>query len=146
MQLSLSESNGQLVLTGTSTNLTVDGRPYIFDLSATATRAGTQRMVTMRSRSRSPDQVDSRDTQITMNWEQGSGCVTLNGQGGSTRDDITTTSTITGFQRCGKQCPSAGKVTVDGKSGVFTAEFNGSSTVEVKAPNGDAKSYQFQCE
>ena len=146
VRLELSESNGQLGLTGTSTDLTVDGRPYILDVNATATRAGTQRVVTMRSRSRTPDLVDSRDVQFTTTWEQGSGCVTLNGQGGSSRDGMVTTSTITGYQRCANECPTAGKVVVDNKGDTFTTEFNGSSTAEVKDPKGDTKSYQLNCQ
>ncbi|PTL79480.1 hypothetical protein [Vitiosangium sp. GDMCC 1.1324] len=146
VKLELSESNGQLVLTGTSTDLTAGGHPFVLDLKATATRSGTQRAVTMTSHSHATDQVDSRDAQITMTWEQGSGCVTMNGQSGSTRGDKTVTSTITNYQRCQNQCPSAGKVTVDGKDGAFTTEFNGTSTVKVTGPNGDTKTYDFQCQ
>jgi hypothetical protein len=145
MMLELSESNGQLAFSATSTDLTVDGHPYTLDLNGTATRAGTQRSVTMRSQSRSPGQVDTRDEQVTMTWEQGSGCVTMNGQGGSTRGDKVTTSTVTNYQRCTNQCPTAGKVTVDGEDGVFTTEFNGTSTVEVTAPDGDKRKYDLQC-
>ncbi|MGZ3460941.1 MAG: hypothetical protein ACXU86_20830 [Archangium sp.] len=145
VRLDLSESNGQLVLTGSSTDLTAGGHPFILDLTATATRSGTQRSVTMTSHSRAPDLTDSRNEQITMTWEQGSGCVTLNGQGGSTRGGITTTSTITGYQTCVNQCPSAGKVTVEGPNGAFTTEFNGSSTVQVTGPNGSTKNYTLQC-
>jgi hypothetical protein len=101
--------------------------------------------VTITSHSRASDVTDSRDAQFTINWEQGSGCVTLNGQSSSTRDDLTTTSTVTNYQRCANQCPSAGKVTVDSKSGVFTTEFNGTSTVSVTAPDGSTKNYQLQC-
>jgi hypothetical protein len=144
-KLDLSESNGQLGFTASSTDLTVDGHPYLLDLNGTATRAGTQRSVTMTSHSRATDQVDSRDANITMTWEQGSGCVTLNGQGGSTRGDKTTTSTITNYQRCMNQCPTAGKVTVEAKGDVFTTEFNGTSTAVVKAPNGDTKNYDLKC-
>lgn len=144
-QLQLSQSNGQLAFTASSTDLTAGGAPFILDLSGTATRSGTQRVVTMTSHSRDPNRVDSRNEQITMTWEQGSGCVTLNGQGSSNRDDMVTTSTITNYQRCENQCPTAGKVTVDGKDGTFTTEFNGTSTVTVTDPNGDTKNYQLQC-
>lgn len=145
VKLELSESNGQLAFMATSTDLTVGGAPFILDMSGTATAAGTQRTVMVRSHSRAPSQVDSRDVQITMSWEQGTGCVTLNGSGGSTRGDITTTSTITDYHRCVGQCPDSGKVTVDSKDGVFTTEFNGSNTAVVKAPNGDTKDYGLQC-
>ncbi len=145
VKLELSESNGQLVFTASSTDLTAGGNPFILDLNGTATRAGTQRTVTMRSRSRAPNVVDSRDTQLTMTWEQGSGCVTLNGQGGSTRGDKVTTSTITGYQRCVDQCPTAGKVTVEGEDGVFTTEFNGTSSVKVTDPDGETKNFDLQC-
>ncbi|KFA88680.1 hypothetical protein [Archangium violaceum] len=145
VRLELSETNGQLVLKASSTDLTAGGRPYILDLDAVATRSGTQRVVTMTSRSRSPDTADSRNEQITMNWEQGSGCVTMNGQGGSTRDDLTTTATVSNFQRCENQCPSAGKVTVESKDGAFTTEFNGSSTATVTGPDGDTKRYELNC-
>ncbi|MFY0567220.1 hypothetical protein ACN28E_25755 [Archangium lansingense] len=145
MRLELSESNGQLNLNATSTDLTAGGRPYILEVNAVATRSGTQRVVTMTSRSRSPDVTDSRNEQITMTWEQGSGCVTMNGQGGSTRGDVTTTATVTGFQRCQNQCPSAGKVTVESTKGTFTTEFNGTSTVDVSAPDGETKRYQLDC-
>jgi hypothetical protein len=146
LELELSESNGQLVFTATSSNLTADDNPFILDLKATATRAGTQRSVTIMSNSRSPDLVDSREAQITMTWEQGSGCVTMNGQGGSTRGGLVTTSTITGYQRCMNQCPTAGRVTVESEKGVFTTEFNGSSTVEVTDPDGEKQSYDLNCQ
>ncbi|MFL5349161.1 MAG: hypothetical protein ACJ8AT_30545 [Hyalangium sp.] len=145
-QLTLSESNGQLGFTANSTDLNAGGHPYILDLNGTATRAGTQRQVAMTSHSRASDQVDSRDAQMTVTWEEGSGCVTMNGQGGSTRGGMTTNSTITDYRRCANQCPTAGKVSVEGPSGVFTTEFNGSSTVEVKAPNGHTKNYDLKCQ
>jgi hypothetical protein len=146
VKLELSESAGQLAFNATSTDLTAGEHPYILDVDGTATRAGNQRTVTMRSRSRAPDVVDSRNVQMTMSWEQGSGCVTLNGQGGSTRGDKTATSTITDYSRCTGQCPTSGKVTVEGEDGVFTTEFNGTNMVDVKAPNGDTKDYEIQCQ
>jgi hypothetical protein len=146
VKLELSENNGQLAFAATSTDLTAGGHPFILDVSGTATRAGDQRTVTMTSHSRAPDLTDSRDVQLTMTWEQGSGCVTLNGQGGSTRSDKTTTSTIADYRRCVGQCPSSGKVTVDGADGVFTMDFNGSDTAAVKAPNGKTKNYTIQCQ
>jgi len=146
VKLELSESNGQLAFTATSSDLTVAGEPFILDMDGTATSAGNQRTVTVRSRSRAPSQVDSRDVQMTMTWEAGTGCVTLNGSGGSTRGDITTTSTITGYHRCAGQCPDSGKVTVDSKDGVFTTEFDGSDTAVVRAPNGDTKNFGLQCQ
>lgn len=146
VKLDLSESNGQLGFAASSTDLSVDGRPYVLDLSGTATQAGTQRSVTMTSHSRATDQVDSRDAQMTITWEQGTECVTINGQGGSTRGDLTTTSTITNYQRCMNQCPTAGKVTVEAKGDVFTTEFNGTSTAVVRAPNGDTKNYDLKCQ
>lgn len=145
VKLELSESNGQLAFTASSTDLTAGGHPFILDLSGTATRSGNQLTVMMRSHSRAPDIVDARDAQISMTWEQGTGCVTLNGQGSSTRRDMTTTSTITDYRRCQGQCPSSGKVTVDGTYGTFTTEFDGSSTVKVRAPDGKTKSFDLQC-
>ncbi len=112
---------------------------------ATPTSRSLKRAVTMTSRSHSPDLVDSRNEQISMNWEQGSGCVTLNGQGGSTRGGLTTTATLTGVQRCENQCPSAGKVTVESKNGVFSTEFNGTSSVNVTDPDGETKRYELNC-
>ncbi|HVG64301.1 MAG TPA: hypothetical protein VNA24_37415 [Hyalangium sp.] len=146
VKLELSESDGQLAFAATSTDLTVGGEPFILDMNGTATAAGNQRTVMVRSRSRAPERVDSRDVQMTMAWEQGSGCVTLNGSGGSTRDGMTTTSTITDYRRCVGQCPSSGKVTVDGEDGVFTTEFNGSNTAVVRDPGGDTKNYDLQCQ
>jgi hypothetical protein len=146
VKLELSETAGQLAFSATSTDLTVGGRPYILDVDGTATSAGNQRTVTMRSRSRAPDVVDARNVQTTTTWEQGTGCVTINGQGGSTRGDKTVTATLTDYRRCQDQCPTAGRVTVDGEDGVFTAEFNGSSTATVRAPNGDTKDYDLQCQ
>jgi hypothetical protein len=144
--LNLSETNGQLGLTASSTNLEVDGRPFILDLTATATRAGTQRVVTISSSSRSPAVVDSRTSQSTMSWEQGSGCIEVSGQGGSTRDDLTTTSTVTGYLRCADQCPSAGTVTVQNVEGTFTATFDGTDNLQVTAPDGSQKDYNLNCE
>jgi hypothetical protein len=146
VKLELMDTAGQLAFTATSSDLNAGGHPYILDLSGTATSAGTQRTVTMRSRSRAPDLADARDVQVTMSWEQGTGCVTLNGSGGSSRGDVTTTSTITDYTRCVGQCPSSGKVTVDSKDGVFTTEFNGTDTAVVRAPNGDTKNYGISCQ
>lgn len=146
VKLELSESNGQLAFTATSSDLNVGGEPFILDMNGTATSSGTQRTVTVTSHGRAPNRVDSRDVQLTMTWEQGSGCVTLNGSGSSTRGDMTTTSTITDYNRCEGQCPSSGKVTVDSQDGIFTTEFNGSNTAVVRAPNGDTKDYELQCQ
>lgn len=143
--LVLSDSNGQLAFTGTSTNLTAGGSSYILDLNGVATRSGTQRVVTMASRSHSPDQASTRDEQMTITWEQGSGCVTINGQGGSTKGDLTSTATVTNYQRCQNQCPTAGKVTVETKDGAFTTEFNGTSTAVVTDANGKKKNYDLKC-
>jgi hypothetical protein len=146
VRLELAENNGQLVLTATSTNLTIGGHPFILDLTATATRSGNERTVTILSHSRAPEQTDTREAQITMNWVQGSGCVTLNGQSTSRRDDQSTTSTVSGLQRCTNQCPSAGTVTVVTNSGTFSTVFDGSSSIEVTDPNGDTKTYELQCQ
>ncbi len=145
LQLGLSQNNGQLVLTATSSDLTAGGHPFMLDMTATATRTGTQRSVTVTSHSHSPELADSRDAQFTMNWEQGSGCVTLDGQSNASRGNLSTSSTVTGYQRCVDQCPSAGKVEVTTNSGVFTTQFNGSSKIEVTAPDGNKKSYDLHC-
>jgi hypothetical protein len=145
VKLTLSDSNGQLAFTGTSTDLTAGGVPFILDVNGVATRSGTQRVVTMTSHSRSPDQASTRDEQMTVTWEQGSGCVTMNGQGGSTKGDLTTTATVANYQRCQNQCPTAGKVTVENKDGAFTTEFNGTSTAKVTAPDGSTKNYDLKC-
>ena len=99
VKLELADSNGQLTLTATSTDLMVGGNPFILDMSGTATATGTQRTVTVTSHSRAPGQTDSRDVQFTMTWDQGTGCATLNGSGSSARGDRTTTSTITDTER-----------------------------------------------
>lgn len=146
--VALSEDDGQLVLTASSSDLRIDGEPFILDLTATASRAGAQRTVTINSRSRAPDQVDSREALSTLTWEQGSGCYEMNGQGGSTRGDLSATSTVTGYRRCtnSSTCPSAGEVTVQGPGGAFSAAFDGSGNLQVSAPDGSGRRYDLQCQ
>lgn len=145
VKLELSQSEDQLGFAATSTNLTVDGNPFILDLSGTATRADNQRSVMLTSRSRAPERTDSREEKVTITWEQGSGCVTMNGQGSSTRGSATTTTTISNYQRCVDQCPTSGTVSVDGKDGTFSGEFDGSSTFWVTAPDGTMHKYDLNC-
>ncbi|MHB8875298.1 MAG: hypothetical protein ACYC8T_16555 [Myxococcaceae bacterium] len=142
----LSQSGGQLIFTGSSSDLKVDGRPFILDLKAAATSAGTQRVVTITSSSRSPDNTDARQSQATMTWQQGSGCFEVNAQGSATSGSVTTNSTITNFQRCVGQCPTAGTVSVEGPKGLFTSTFNGEGTMTVTAPNGKQQTYDLQCQ
>ncbi|MGC4118482.1 MAG: hypothetical protein QM765_28795 [Myxococcales bacterium] len=86
VNLTLSQpTSGGLTFKGTSTNLTIDGKPFILDVTATGTSSGTQRTVTLNSHSRLTDRTDSRDTQGTLTWTQGSDCFALNGKGTSTR-------------------------------------------------------------
>jgi hypothetical protein len=144
--LNLSQSSNQLTFTASSTDLTIDGKPFILDLTATATTSGTQRVLTINSKSRRPDQVDARQTQGTITWEQGSGCIVVNAQGTSTRGDKNVKSTIADVQVCKGQCPTAGTITVESSSGTFTGTFDGGSDVMVTAPDGQQKTYDLQCQ
>lgn len=145
--LNLAQENEQLRFTANSSDLVVGGRPLILELSAAATAAGTQRAVTLESKTRHPDATDSRQTLGTLTWEQGSDCITINAQGSSTRGELTSRSTISNLQRCGTQCPSAGTVTVDSPDGVLTANFAGEGDVRVQGPNGgDERVFDLQCD
>lgn len=136
---------GQLGLHGTSSNLTINGKAYVLDVTATATKAGDQRSVTFTSASHSPDLFNSRQAQGTLSWTQGSGCIDASGSGSSTRGNLSTTSTVTGYHRCDGTCPTAGTVTVQSPNGVFTSTFDGSGNLVVTAPNGDKKTFSLNC-
>lgn len=146
VQVVLSNNNGQLVATASSTNLTINGEPYNLSLQASASPPqGDQRQVNITSTSFSPNHLDSRSSQSTVTWVGGSGCVTVNSTSQTTRGSLSATSTVSNFQRCDHQCPTAGTVSVDTTEGTFTTTFNGSNTVQVVAPNGNTKSFNINC-
>ncbi len=139
-------SRGQPAATASSNNLTINGEPYTRSLQISgAPPPGDQRQVTVTSRSFSPAHLDSRMTEGTVTWVEGSGCITVDDQTQSTRGSLSSTSTVSGDQRRAHQCPSAGTVRVEASEGAFTTTFNGSSTVQVTAPNGDNKSFNLDC-
>ncbi len=143
----LSESDGALVITSSSQDLEVGGAPFIIDSVATATMMGTQREVTVVSRSRNPDIVDSRDAEFTMTWTQGSGCFTLDGEATTTLGGRNTISVLDGYTRCAGECPEAGSITVSSDEGdSFAADFDGSPDFLVRLPDGETRSYTLLCE
>jgi hypothetical protein len=146
VSVALTENQGALVLTATSSDLTIDGSTFVLDFQATATRTGNQRSVAVVSRSRDPSRLDERDATYTLTWEQGSGCVTANGTSSSTLGDLRSTSTLTDFTKCRGQCPSSGTVTLVSARGNFTTQFDGSSFVEVQGPRGNPRRYEVNCQ
>ncbi|MGE6763394.1 hypothetical protein ACQKGO_35620 [Corallococcus interemptor] len=146
VQVVLSDNQGQLAANATSNGLTINGEPYNLSLQVAGTPPnGNQRVVTITSNSYSPNRLDSRTTQSTVKWEAGSGCITVDGQSTSTRGNLSATSTVSNYQRCDQQCPTAGTVTVQTPEGSFTSTFNGSNSLQVTAPNNDTKSYPIDC-
>ncbi len=145
VNVDLSQANGQLTFTGTSSDLNIDGKPFTFETTAVGTANGAQRTLNITSKSRFPDQVQSRETQGTLTWQQGSGCTELNSQSTSTVSGATVNSTITGLKRCIGQCPTAGTVRVDSPDGPFNATFDGSSTIRVIDPRNESKDFDMQC-
>ena len=143
--LTVSNPDGQIVLHGTSSDLTINGRPYVLDLTTTAKLDGSERIATFSSSSRSPDLFQSRHAEGTITWQQGSFCIDDDGSGSSARGKLNSTAKLSLYRRCGTSCPSSGKVTVDGPSGTFTGTFNGTPSFVVTAPNGDEKTYTLQC-
>lgn len=142
----LSESNGQLVLTSTSDNFTVDGDPFIVDSVTTVTSVGGQRSASVVSQSRNPDRTDSRNFETTVTWQQGSNCVEVNGAGTSTRDGRTANTTITGYQRCFGECPSAGTIKVTDGDKTVTTTFDGTNQLKIDAKDGDSKTIDLVCQ
>lgn len=145
LTVALSESNGQVTLTSTSRDLTVNDSPFVIDSVATITSAGTQRSLSVVSRSRSTQRVDSRDAQFTVTWTQGSGCVDVNGQSSTARGDRTATSTLQGYRRCANECPTAGTLTVVSEGRQYTATFDGSNSLHVTLPDGDTTTVPLGC-
>lgn len=141
----LSDEGGQFRFTVTSSNLRVNGDDYVLDFTAAASTSGTQRTVTIDSRSRASEKVDSRLSTGTITWEQGRPCLTINAQGTSSRKDVSITSTVSDFQKCADACPTSGTVTVRGGEGEFSGSFNGSDKLRVVAPNGSDRNFGLQC-
>ncbi|MHA7630442.1 hypothetical protein [Corallococcus sp. M7] len=146
VQVVLSDNQGQLAATANSSDLTINGEPYNLALQiAGAPPEGNTRKVTVTSNSFSPNRFDSRTTQSTVTWEAGSGCITVDSTSQATRGGLSSTATVSGYQRCDHQCPTAGMVQVETTEGTFTTTFNGGNTVEVIAPNDDVKTYNIDC-
>lgn len=143
--VALTFEGGQLRFNASSSNLRVNGNDYVVEFTGAATANGSQRVVTIDSKSRAPTQVDLRLSTGTITWEQGSGCITIDGQGTSSRKDAEVTSTIVGYQRCLDKCPSGGTVTVRGGEGTFEGTFDGSDTLKVVAPNAADRHFGLQC-
>ena len=143
--VALTTVGGQLRFIVSSSNLRVNGDDYVVDFTAAASSTGSQRVVTIESKSHAGEQVDLRLSTGTFSWEQGSGCITIDAQGTSQRKDADVTSTLAGYQRCLDQCPSAGTVTVRGIEGSFSGTFDGSDTLIVNAPNGSDRHFGLQC-
>jgi hypothetical protein len=144
--IALSLEDDQLRFSVRSSNLTMHEDPFILDVQVVATSSGPRRALTLDSRTRSTDHVDSRASLGTITWDQGSPCVSIDTQGTGTRDEVSVSSTLAGYQRCADRCPSAGSVTVRGGEGTFVASFDGDDTLRVFAPNGGDRTYGLQCE
>ncbi|MCY1036683.1 hypothetical protein OV207_34925 [Corallococcus sp. BB11-1] len=146
VQLVLSDNQGQLAIAATSTDLSINGAPYNLSMQIVGSppEAG-QRKVTITSTSFSPERFDTRSSESTVTWAEGSGCFTLNGRSGSTRDNFSATTTISGYQRCDNQCPSAGTVTAVTTEGTFSTSFDGSNTINVSTPSDETRTYTIDC-
>ncbi|MBN8233219.1 hypothetical protein JYK02_37465 [Corallococcus macrosporus] len=146
VQVVLADNQGQLSVNATSSNLTINGAPYNLSMQvASSPPNGDQRKVTITSNSYSPDRFDTRSSQSTVTWVSGSGCFTLDEQSKSTRGDRSSNTTVTGYQRCANQCPSAGTVTSTTSEGTFTTTFDGSNTIKVTSPGDDTETYSLDC-
>ncbi|MFP2895390.1 hypothetical protein [Corallococcus sp. 4LFB] len=146
VQLVLADNQGQLSINATSSNLTINGAPYNLSMQITGSPPnGDQRQVTITSNSYSPDRFDTRSSQSTVTWVSGSGCFTLDEQSQSTRGDRSSTTNVSGYQRCANQCPSAGTVTSQTSEGTFTTTFDGSNTIQVDSPGDATQSYSLDC-
>ncbi|RYZ11984.1 MAG: hypothetical protein EOO70_09355 [Myxococcaceae bacterium] len=146
VEVVLSDNQGQLAATANSNELTINGEPYNLSLQiAGAPPEGDQRKVNVTSNSFSPNRYDSRSSQSTVTWTAGSGCITVDSTSQGTKGNLSSTTTVSGYQRCGQQCPTAGMVQVNTSEGTFTATFDGTNTVKVVAPNDDVKEYDLDC-
>ncbi|HEY8212142.1 MAG TPA: hypothetical protein VIG99_31890 [Myxococcaceae bacterium] len=138
-------TTGEITLTATSQDLTLNGERYVLDMTAMPSTSGTTSAIAITSRSYAPSRFDSRQAQGTVSWTQGSGCVDLNGQSTGARGGTTATATISGFHECTNRCPSAGTITVDTSKGAFSSTFDGSDQFVVTGPDGTQHSYDMQC-
>ncbi len=144
--LNLAQVQNQVAFTSTSQDLSINGEPFNLDLQGTIVSTGTQRVVTLVSKSFSPQRLDSRQAQSTLTWDQGSNCLGINGSSTSTRGGLSSSATLTDFRRCVGQCPSAGTLSVQGPNdNTFSATFDGSNRVQVSAPDGTTKGYDLTC-
>ncbi|RKH73167.1 hypothetical protein [Corallococcus aberystwythensis] len=146
VQAVLADNAGQLTINATSSNLTINGAPYNLSLQiATSPPDGDQRKVTITSNSYSPERFDTRSSESTVTWVSGSGCFTMDSQSQSTRGDRNSTTTVSGYQRCANQCPSAGTVTSETSEGTFNTTFTGSNVIEVTSPGDETQTYTLDC-
>lgn len=142
----VSENDGHLVFTTTSDSLQINDAPFVVDTVTTVDQAEQQRRATVVSHSRDPRQLDSRDAQMTVSWQQGSRCLEVSGQGTDVKGDTTLTTTLTGYQRCAEQCPTGGTIAVVTQGKQLSGTYDGSQTFVVNAEDGRSKTYQLDCQ
>lgn len=138
-------ASGEVTITATSSDLTVNGERYVLDMSMVPSTSNGQSAIAITSKSYSPSRFDSRDAQITLSWVQGSGCFDANGTSQGTRGGMNATATLSGYHQCTNMCPSAGTISVAAPKGAFTSTFNGSDQFSVAGPDGTTHSYDMNC-
>lgn len=89
----------------------------------------------------------ARQGQYTVTYDATSGCVTLNGTWTSTAAARTSSTVVTGYQRCQGTCPSSGgSVVHTSGSTVVTLAYDGSSTAQWTTKAGRSGTVTLQCQ
>jgi hypothetical protein len=130
-------------------DLQVGAGKLSIESDATGKRSGSERSLTATSsiswtgpRGRTIE----RDGETTIAWTQGSGCITAQAEGTSEFAGFRYQATLSGYQRCSSECPTAGTFTWHGPMNVeITLTFDGTPSPELKLPGGVTREIQLSC-
>jgi hypothetical protein len=133
----------------TSEDLRTNDRELTLSFEGTFSRDGDmgKRLDLHSMTAVSGDDVEiTRDMQSTLTWERGSQCVTVDGSGTQTVNERTLDVEIEEYTRCARECPMAGRVTVEDESGSLDLEFDGSDRAQLETGDGTESEIALTCE
>jgi hypothetical protein len=141
------DDDGQIAFEVTSQDLMIDGVNAELDANVVYSATdGTKkvRYTAQGSLGRETPYSGEFDGMIT--WTAGSNCVTRDTRGQVTADAGTADVEIAGYTRCGRECPTAGVLTVSDDRGMASLTFDGSERATLERADGEREELSLDCD